>query len=71
MSAAETILSPEAVTGAHGSSLQRLVGRHSWCVLYHADCLDVLKELQSVDAVITDPPYGIGYQPEPWGKTNP
>lgn len=54
-----------------GCSVQRLVGRHSWCVLYHADCLDVLKELQSVDAVITDPPYGIGYQPEPWGKTNP
>ena len=28
MSAAETILSPEAVTGAHGSSLQRLVTPH-------------------------------------------
>lgn len=28
MSAAETILSPEAVTGAHGSSLQRLVQPH-------------------------------------------
>ncbi len=31
--------------------------------LYNADCLDVLKTLGdgSVDAVVTDPPYGIGY----------
>lgn len=32
--------------------------------LHNGDCLKVLKELESgsVDAVITDPPYGIGYQ---------
>ena len=31
--------------------------------LYHGDCLDILPTLEagSVDAVITDPPYGIGY----------
>jgi len=31
--------------------------------LYHGDCLDILPTLRdkSVDAVITDPPYGIGY----------
>lgn len=31
------------------------------CTLYHADCLDLLKDIPdgSVDAVITDPPYGI------------
>lgn len=29
--------------------------------LYCADCLEVLPHLQGVDAVITDPPYGIGY----------
>jgi site-specific DNA-methyltransferase (adenine-specific) len=32
--------------------------------LYHGDCRDVLPTLDpgSVDAVITDPPYGIGYE---------
>ena len=32
-------------------------------VLYCGDCLDILPELEpgSVDAVVTDPPYGIGY----------
>lgn len=28
--------------------------------LYNADCLDVLPTLTGVDAVVTDPPYGIG-----------
>jgi site-specific DNA-methyltransferase (adenine-specific) len=30
--------------------------------LYLADCRDVLPGLAGVDAVVTDPPYGIGYQ---------
>lgn len=30
------------------------------CQLYHADCRDVLPMLGKVDAVVTDPPYGIG-----------
>lgn len=30
--------------------------------LYRADCLDVLPTLPKVDAVITDPPYGLGMQ---------
>lgn len=30
------------------------------CTLYNADCRDVLPLLDRVDAVITDPPYGIG-----------
>ena len=30
------------------------------CTLYQADCRDVLPLLDKVDAVITDPPYGIG-----------
>ena len=29
------------------------------CTLYHADCMDVLPTLPKVDAVVTDPPYGI------------
>ncbi len=29
-------------------------------ILYHGDCLEILPTLDKVDAVITDPPYGIG-----------
>jgi len=29
------------------------------CTLYHADCRDVLPALSGIDAVVTDPPYGI------------
>ena len=29
-------------------------------VLYHGDCLEILPTLPKVDAVITDPPYGVG-----------
>lgn len=29
--------------------------------LYRGDCMDVLPTLERVDAVITDPPYGIGF----------
>ncbi|HPH70070.1 MAG TPA: hypothetical protein PLF40_30180, partial [Kofleriaceae bacterium] len=31
--------------------------------LYLADCRDVLPTLGKVDAVVTDPPYGIDYDP--------
>lgn len=30
------------------------------CILYNADCMDILPTLGKVDAVVTDPPYGIG-----------
>lgn len=30
------------------------------CTLYLADCMDVMPHLGQVDAVVTDPPYGIG-----------
>ena len=30
--------------------------------LYCGDCLDVLPHLAGVDAVVTDPPYGVGYK---------
>jgi len=31
------------------------------CVLYEGDCLEVMQELEPVDAVVTDPPYGVGF----------
>lgn len=36
--------------------------------LLQGDCLEVLDELEpeSVDAIVTDPPYGIGFQNEHW-----
>jgi len=34
-------------------------------VLYRADCMDILPTLGKVDAVITDPPYGIGIAANP------
>jgi len=30
--------------------------------LYHGDCLEILPTLGKVDAIVTDPPYGIGYK---------
>src|SRR5690606_5408877 len=30
------------------------------CTLYLGDCLEILPHLPKVDAVVTDPPYGIG-----------
>lgn len=34
------------------------------CTLYHGDCLKIMKDLQKVDAVITDPPYPDYYKEE-------
>ena len=36
--------------------------------LYLGDCMDILPTLPKVDAVITDPPYGMDYKPEKWKK---
>ncbi len=42
---------------------QVLVGKLAFHI-EHADCLDVLRELPDgcIDAIVTDPPYGIGYR---------
>lgn len=34
------------------------------CELYLGDCLEILPTLPKVDAVVTDPPYGIGFKYE-------
>jgi len=34
------------------------------CTLYLGDCLEILPTLGKVDAVVTDPPYGIGFKYE-------
>ena len=40
--------------------------------IYHGDCIDVMCELPdgSVDAVVTDPPYGIRFMGESWDGTD-
>ena len=38
------------------------------CRLIQADCLDVLPTLEGVDAVVSDPPYGISYTHSGGGK---
>jgi len=60
MSAPTTSESTQDAARAHGSSLQRLVGRHSWALLINADCRDVTEQLQA-DAIVSDPPYGMDW----------
>ena len=33
----------------------------SWATIYHGDCRDILPLLEPVDLVLTDPPYGMGW----------
>jgi len=33
------------------------------CTIYHGDCREILPTLEKVDLLLTDPPYGIGYDP--------
>jgi site-specific DNA-methyltransferase (adenine-specific) len=41
--------------------------------LHHGDCLDILRQLSdaSVDAIITDPPYGLGFMGKAWDDLPP
>lgn len=41
--------------------------------LFHGDCLDVLANLpaESIDACVTDPPYGIGFMGKEWDTFKP
>lgn len=50
-----------------------------WVAIYHGDCREILPSLDSASAIVTDPPYelgfmgkswdskGISFQPETWG----
>jgi len=40
--------------------------------LYHGDCREILPRIGSVDAVVTDPPYGIKFagRPTKWSRDN-
>ena len=41
--------------------------------LRHGDCLDILRELpdNSVDSIVTDPPYGLGFMGKAWDDLPP
>jgi site-specific DNA-methyltransferase (adenine-specific) len=59
---------PATVEPESGAAVrvQRLVSRRSYyqdnnVTLYHADCRDVLPELEMADLLLTDPPYGVNY----------
>ena len=50
-----------------------------WCTIYHGDCREILPQLESVDLVLTDPPYGTNTRtdntrfkskPSAWWSTN-
>src|SRR5262245_12433264 len=32
-----------------------------YATIYHGDCREILPQLEPVDLVLTDPPYGVGY----------
>lgn len=53
------------------SSANRAEASRSGARLLEGDCLEVLGELEpeSVDAIVTDPPYGIGFQHERWDSS--
>ena len=44
----------------------------TWRVI-HADCLDAMRELEesSVDAIVTDPPYGLEFMGKEWDRFSP
>jgi len=52
----------DAAAGGHW--VQRLV-LPCGVTLYQGDCLDILPTLEGVDAVVSDPPYGIGHKARP------
>ena len=41
--------------------------------ILHGDCLDRLKEIEpnTIDAIVTDPPYGFGFMGKTWDASTP
>ncbi|MEO7849335.1 MAG: hypothetical protein ABIR75_09805, partial [Arachnia sp.] len=41
--------------------------------LYHGDCIDVMRTIpdNSVDSIVTDPPYGLGFMGKAWDALPP
>ena len=41
--------------------------------IYCGDCLEIMKQLpdNSIDTIITDPPYGISFMGKEWDKFDP
>ncbi len=37
-------------------------------IIYQGNCLDVIKKLEnnSIDAIVTDPPYGLSFMGKKW-----
>lgn len=56
---------------ARGACAGKAPNRAADVRLLEGDCLEVLGTLEpeSVDAIVTDPPYGIGFQHERWDST--
>ncbi len=44
---------------------------HAGIMIYHGDCREVLPELGAVDAVVTDPPYGLSFMGKGWDRGVP
>ncbi len=50
---------PHTVPVQRSASVRTVQIGHA--TLYHGNCFDIMPTLYSVDAVVTDPPYGIGF----------
>ena len=42
---------------------------HKGITIYHGDCLEILPDLEPVDLVLTDPPYGVDFKYESYSDT--
>src|ERR1035437_1675984 len=57
-----TLARDSGLTTPIGVGSVRLVRGHNHVTLYLGDCLEIAPTLTGVDAVISDPPYGIAFQ---------